>query len=694
MINWAAVSWLVVFGAWVIVWVWAFFSTDPGIWITKRDLELMAPIVDNRQAWLTPTMQAINEIGSHWAPAVLGWVTIAGGLLTRRIRHVLLLLASLSLVAGAMILFTNMEIAGVRALRPRPLGMTQIGQWDGFAHPSRVAGFLAVEIVAIGLTLLPPGVRRRRWWILSAVLLAGFVLAQLYTGVEHPSDLLAGATVGFAVALFSYRLVAPETVFPIAYRTGKTAHLDVSGARGRAIRVAIRNQLGIEVREVMPIGLAGSAGSTPLRIVGEGADGSIELFAKLYAQSHLRSDRWYKLARTLIYGRLEDETRFTSVRRLVQYEHYMLQLMKECGVPSAEPYGVVEITPEREYLLVSEFLDDAVEISDTDLTDDMIDEALSIVAQLWRSGVAHRDIKPANLMVQDSHVRVIDVAFGQIRPSPWRQAVDLANMMLVLALQSTPEHVYQRACLQFSEDEIAEAFAATRGVTVPTALRSEVRHDGRSLIERFGELAPSRRRVTIQRWTWRRVGLTAWVGLLVTVAGVLFVRNLDTIGLTPSAEPPAGTIRPPYCQQPGSDLIVAQSVPSAEIIPCLGSLPPGWTVSTTSVDQDGTVVEFDSDRAGPGAAVLHFDESCDRSGATATPTDNSPIDRFDRVDDREPGYTASWYSVVEGGCWWWNFRFTAGTSATFAVEIDSAVQARTRSEINAALAATFIDEPL
>ena len=40
-----------------------------------------------------------------------------------------------------------------------------------------------------------------------------------------------------------------------------------------------------------------------------------------------------------------------------------------------------------------------------------------------------------------------------------RQAVDLANMMLSLALRSTPECVYQRALRQFSVEEISEAFA-------------------------------------------------------------------------------------------------------------------------------------------------------------------------------------------------------------------------------------------
>ena len=61
-----------------------------------------------------------------------------------------------------------------------------------------------------------------------------------------------------------------------------------------------------------------------------------------------------------------------------------------------------------------------------------------IVRRLWDAGLAHRDIKPANLLVRDGHVRLIDTAFTQVRPSPWREAVDLANMMLVLAVRTDP----------------------------------------------------------------------------------------------------------------------------------------------------------------------------------------------------------------------------------------------------------------
>jgi tRNA A-37 threonylcarbamoyl transferase component Bud32 len=65
-----------------------------------------------------------------------------------------------------------------------------------------------------------------------------------------------------------------------------------------------------------------------------------------------------------------------------------------------------------------------------------------VVLRLWDAGLAHRDIKPANLLVRDHRMLLIDVAFVQARPSPWRQAVDLANMMLCLALRSSPEQVY------------------------------------------------------------------------------------------------------------------------------------------------------------------------------------------------------------------------------------------------------------
>jgi hypothetical protein len=64
-------------------------------------------------------------------------------------------------------------------------------------------------------------------------------------------------------------------------------------------------------------------------------------------------------------------------------------------------------------------------------------------------------------------------------------------MMLVLALRSDPPTVLGRARLQFSDDEIAEAFAATRGLTMPTQLRRMMRQQGRDLHAEFIHLLPN-----------------------------------------------------------------------------------------------------------------------------------------------------------------------------------------------------------
>jgi serine/threonine protein kinase len=193
--------------------------------------------------------------------------------------------------------------------------------------------------------------------------------------------------------------------------------------------------------------------------------------------------------------------------------------MHELGIPVPRAYGIVEITPEREYMIVMEFFEGATEIGEAEIDDSVIDQGLKLIRDMWDEGLAHRDIKPANLMVRDSQLKLIDVFFVQVRPSPWRQAVDLANMMLVLGLRSDADTVYRHALRYFTPEEIAEAFAATRGVASPTQLRSMLKADGRELAEAFRELAPARPPVRIQRWSLRRIGLT----VTVLFGGLLFL---------------------------------------------------------------------------------------------------------------------------------------------------------------------------
>ena len=171
-------------------------------------------------------------------------------------------------------------------------------------------------------------------------------------------------------------------------------------------------------------------------------------------------------------------------------------------------------------MLVTEFMDGAEEIGDAEIDDQIIDEGLALVRRLWDAGLAHRDIKPANLLVVDGHLVVIDVAFAEVRPSPWRQAVDLANMMLVLAVRTDAPRVYDRALTYFSPDEIAEAFAAARGVASPSQLRSVLKRDGCDLVAEFRLLGPARAPISLQRWGPRRVVLAAAIAAFAVIAAI------------------------------------------------------------------------------------------------------------------------------------------------------------------------------
>ena len=66
-----------------------------------------------------------------------------------------------------------------------------------------------------------------------------------------------------AIGLTAFRWFTPNDVFPVTYKRGKAAHLDVGGRRGEAIVRAVKDQLGLEVLAVKPVGLEASGGSTP-----------------------------------------------------------------------------------------------------------------------------------------------------------------------------------------------------------------------------------------------------------------------------------------------------------------------------------------------------------------------------------------------------------------------------------------------
>jgi hypothetical protein len=486
------------------------FFNDADAAITRLAVHLRAGIGDE-------LARGIDVLASRWTIRGVRWGTIVVLVVFRRWRHLAVLL-------GALLFCEVLTYQlGLITARPRPFDVSILAPWQGFSMPSRPVAGLAVSLIGVLYTVIPHGrFRDAGKWVIGATL-GSLIVARVVLAVDHPRAAVAGAVIGVAIGVSAFRLFTPNDVFPVSYRRGRAAHLDVTGFRGEAITHAVADQLGETVTSIEPIGLEGSGGSTPVLLTIAREGGERKIFAKVYSMSHVRADRWYKLGRTILYGRLEDESPFGTVRRFVEYEDYALRLLHDEGIATPTPLGIVEITPEREYMILMEFFDGATEVGEAEVDVTVIDEGLTLIRTMWDLGLAHRDIKPANLMVQDGHLRLIDVFFVQVRPSPWRQAVDLANMMLVLGLRTDAPTVYERALRLFTPDDVAEAFAATRGVASPTQLRMKLKEHGRDLAEEFRALAPPREPVRIQRWSVRRVVLTIAVafGAFLALAFVL-----------------------------------------------------------------------------------------------------------------------------------------------------------------------------
>jgi hypothetical protein len=624
---------------------------------------------------LSATMEVLAAPAAWVTISLLLWGVLLALLITRRLRHLLVVVISWTL-QGLIIQY----VLGPSLRRPRPFGVAFRTDWYAWALPSEQMAALAVTLVGIVYGLVPEGRWRQTGKWSAAGVLAVVAVARMHLGVDSPSDVIVGVVIGVTIPLLGFRLFTPNDAFPVTYHRRRAAHLDVGGARGQAIRRALEDQLGLIVEKVEPFGLAGSAGSTPLRIKVEG-DPDGWLFAKLYARSHLRADRWYKLGRELLYGRLEDEKPFHTVRRLVQQEDYALHKLHLAGLPTPRPYGFVELTPEREYLLVTEFITDATELGDAEIDDHVIDDGLLLIRKLWDAGLAHRDIKPANLLVRDGRMVLIDVAFVQARPSPWRQAVDLANMMLCLALRSGPELVYQRARRHFTVAEISEAFAAARGLALPSQLRRMLRDQGRDLHAEFVNLLPvPPRPIGIQRFSARRVALLLLTVPVVVLLALSFravlVNNDNTT--TPLA------VNRLDCDQLEPLWLEAQSVPSASLVPCVRALPEGWSFGAANVRNGWSKLTLDHDRVGKPALVIRLTATCDTTGAVQTAPDQPGAQRYERTEPGQAGPPTSWHTVFTGGCVTAELRSSSG-DASLIDEASSAITFTSREDLRKAL---------
>lgn len=144
------------------------------------------------------------------------------------------------------------------------------------------------------------------------------------------------------------------------------------------------------------------------------------------------------------------------------------------------------------------------------------------------------------------------------------------------------------------------------------------------------------------------------------------------------------------CDEPGRDvasgvLLMAQSVPTASMVPCLGAMPPDWQIG-----------DFDA-RSGRGRFELHYlvvaggdrrgvkvelTRRCDRGGAREVVSDRRGMRRYDRVERDDGRLIDQRFYSYPGGCTTYRFDLRGIGAREQADEVADAVEFVSREEIS------------
>lgn len=148
----------------------------------------------------------------------------------------------------------------------------------------------------------------------------------------------------------------------------------------------------------------------------------------------------------------------------------------------------------------------------------------------------------------------------------------------------------------------------------------------------------------------------------------------------------------PDCSEGGSVILVAQSVPTAALVPCFEALPDGWDVTTNTIGEHGTVIRLDSDRAGHGAAIFRYQTGCDLGGAVDVPSQYPDATQYELVEQISPAFRARRFHVFEGGCMWWEFDFREDAGSALSIELGDRLRMVSRNALNESIRQSFLDE--
>jgi hypothetical protein len=112
----------------------------------------------------------------------------------------------------------------------------------------------------------------------------------------------------------------------------------------------------------------------------------------------------------------------------------------------------------------------------------------------------------------------------------------------------------------------------------------------------------------------------------------------------------------PRCTKVDTLVLMAQSVPSAQRLPCIQVDPAGWTFGDMDIGTGESTFTLDSTDAGLDAVRVTLAARCSTAGATEVTSDERDTQQFERIESLVD-YRGTRTYVFPGGCVTYRFRF-------------------------------------
>ena len=154
------------------------------------------------------------------------------------------------------------------------------------------------------------------------------------------------------------------------------------------------------------------------------------------------------------------------------------------------------------------------------------------------------------------------------------------------------------------------------------------------------------------------------------------------LGEPPAEKPqcPSQTGQSAHEVSPGV-LLMAQSVRSASWIPCINTLPVGYSYERLDATDRGAHIWLNSGGQGNHAVGVALSRSCDLRGAQETLSDRDGVRRYERITDAGSSYHGKWFDVFQGGCVTYQFDLHGATGAVSAASLAAAIGFVSRARI-------------